>query len=164
MRNKLILILFLICSLANANTIKEDIKKQVVAEFDLLQTDLKNTYTKIDQLRIGKKNLEASLKYMEEWGLNEQKEKIEYYSDKIKAESLLQEEKTQHLVTKNKYSHLKKLAGYICAALFMFAYFSVLAPGVKELAPFLGHWGLLVRIGSPAFAAMLGYYSAQVFL
>lgn len=164
MKNKLILILFFLCSTLNANTIKEDIKKQVIAEFNSLQLDLKNTHSKIDQLRIGRKNLELNLEHMREWGLNEQNQKLEYYNDKIKAESDLQEEKSRHLATRNKYTYLKQLAGYICAALFVFAYFAIIAPGILEIAPFLGNWGLLLRLGSPVFVAFLGYYSVQIFL
>jgi hypothetical protein len=164
MKNKLILIFLLLCSFAEADQYKEVLKTQILTEMDFLQADLKSTHSKINQLRIGKKNLEQSLKNMEEWGLKEQREKLIYYREKIEAEALLEEEKTSHIVTKNRYLSLKKLAGYISAGLFMFAYFALLAPGVAQLAPFTGPWGFLLRLGSPAFAAALGYYSAQIFL
>lgn len=164
MINKLILYLFSFCTIAFADTSKENIKKQIAIEFDLLLNDLKDTQSKINKLRDGKRNLEADLKNMTDWAVHEQEEKLIYYNDKIAIESALNEEKAAHQITKNKYVKLKHLAGYILAGLFLFAYFALLAPGINEIAPFLGHWQYIVKFGSPAFAVALGYYSAQIFL
>jgi hypothetical protein len=164
MKNNIILfILILFSGLCFADQHKENIKQQIMTEIEALSGDLRSSQSRINQLRIGKKDLEVSLKNMEDWGKREQEDKLKYYNDKITAEQNLNKEKAEHKVTKESYYRLKNLVGYLCAGLFVFAYFTILAPGIKELAPFLGHWGLLVRFGSPAFAAFLGYYSAQIF-
>lgn len=160
---------FLILVLLNvsdcfASSKTEEIKQQIKLEIEALQLDLKTTYSKINQLRVGKKDLEVSLKDMEAWGKEQQEEKLEYYRQTVELSSSLEGEKAEHKITKDKYCALKRLAGYICAALFMFAYFTVMAPGIAQLTPLLGYWGPLVRLGSPAFAALLGYYTAQLFL
>jgi hypothetical protein len=146
-------------------------KKDTIAN-DLLELrgELLQAADRITQLKKDKANIDSAFKSLEEWALQQQREKIEIYEENERcreslsqAEQRIVAEKTEHKKTADKYRSIKAVMGYLAGALLGLLYARIGATIVTPLISATGPWGAILSLLGPVGAFAAGYFMVQLY-
>lgn len=150
--------------ITTANENNKNIKDLLLKDTLELQLSLEAAQNKVADLKVDKDNIRQNLKDMEAWGLQQQKEKLEYYNEtQIVRGELAQskqqylDEKTKHDKTKSKYHRLKIFLGAAFGIVLLLLYFRFGSPIVSQMAKLTGAWSPVIEIIAPVSMFGLGF-------
>jgi septal ring factor EnvC (AmiA/AmiB activator) len=159
----IIIILFSLIMPASA-TDKTDQKPSITSQLLELRGELSQASSRIAQLRKDKQAIEQSFKGLEDWAVEQQKEKIEVYEENQQVKNLLSSaeqrvvnEKVEHKKTADKYHTVKSVMGYLAGALSALLYMRIGGAIFSSLISAAGLWGPIIQLLGPVGAFAAGY-------
>lgn len=145
----------------------QEVKRKIQWEIKGMQNDMLQLDITMRNLKEDKLEIQRALDNVKEWGIAQQKEKLEYYnnatqlSDQLSSANtkLLDSEKVQQEL-RERYQRIKRMLSYTAGALLflLFIRFGNL------IAPLAGAYGPIVVIGGPFAAFTLGYLLVKFIL
>jgi hypothetical protein len=150
--------------MASANENNKNIKDLLLKDTLDLQKTLEIAHSKVADLKADKESIRQNLKDMESWGLQQQKEKLDYYNETqivrgelAQAKQKYLDEKVKHEKTISKYHRLKIFLGTALGVVLLLLYFRFGSPIVSQMAKLTGAWSPVVEILAPVSMFGLGF-------
>jgi septal ring factor EnvC (AmiA/AmiB activator) len=145
-------------------------KLSITSELLELRGDLTQAKARITQLKKDKESIEQQFKYLEDWAVIQQNEKIEIYKENSEIRNLLAgaeqrvvNEKTAHKKTADKYDKIKSVMGYLAGILFALLYMKLGSSILGSLISAAGPWGAVLQLLGPVGAFAAGYMLIQFY-
>jgi len=139
------LLLFLRCSTPVYAATSAEIKQQLKAKVTELRNTLQSAQRELVSLNDAKVTLEVQLKDMADWGIDQQKLKIEAEGQADKLTATLDQERKELTQVKTRYNRVRSYAGFLLGAVAALICMQIVGalgvlipPGYSLLAKFLG--------------------------
>ena len=163
----------LVCSssIAAEKSFNSELKRKLSFEVTALDHSLIAARSETQQLRQDKLDIDAKLQNMENWGLDQEKEKNGYYSQLITTkqqvadtQAKVDQEKEKARITKERYHRVKSLLGYLAGLTLAFLYLKLGSELVsKALSLVAGPWAyVFLKFLGPLAAFTVGYFTINI--
>lgn len=168
MRKALIYLQLFVFLIGSADASTNIIRQKLKIEVSALRKDISEADSTVYRLRDDKSKIESNLRDMESWGIVQQHDKDEYYTETVEVRRQAVEQaatsaaKIDKLKAKieldfKKYRRLKAIACYFVAVAFVLLYLRYGARLVSLLSVSTGPWAPLLTFGGPVGAFCAGY-------
>lgn len=145
-------------------------KASITSELLELRGELTQASSRITQLKKDKESIEQQFKYLEDWALIQQNEKLQVYEENNDIRNLLSSaeqrvvnEKTAHKKTADKYDRIKSVMGYLAGLLLALIYMRIGSSLLGPLISTVGPWGAIIQLLGPVGAFAAGYMLIQFY-
>jgi hypothetical protein len=173
MRNLAIFFFFLVCFSGHATekTFNSELKRKLSFEVTVLEHSLIAAQSETQQLRQDKLDIDVKLQNMENWGLDQEKEKNSYYAQLVTniqkvadTQAKVDQEKEKGRATLDRYHRVKSLLGYMAGLILAYLYIQLGADlAAKALSLVSGPWAyIFLKFLGPIGAFTVGYFTVNI--
>ena len=158
-----LLVFFSSTTLKAESNFNDVVKQKLKHEVNLLEKDLADLNKNVANLKQDKFKVEQDLFNMHDWGLLQQKEKMNYYTQAEGAianytnvQELLNRRESEYVEAQVKYHKLKRNISVLMGLVFCLLYLKFSSVVNPILSNIPGPWGWIIRFAAPVISFIIG--------